>query len=64
MIRSYKVAFVLLFVGLLVLTVLAVSSSAYRGATEASLDFPLLKRLRSLRGVHRSSVTALATGLR
>ena len=51
MIRSYKVAFVLLFVGLLVLTVLAVSSSAYRGATEASLDFPLLKRLRSLRGV-------------
>ncbi len=39
MIRSYKVAFVLLFVGLLVLTVLAVSFSTYRGATKVSLDF-------------------------
>lgn len=39
MIRSYKAAFVLLFVGLLVLTVLAVSSNTYRRASEASLDF-------------------------
>lgn len=38
MIRSYKVAFVALFVGLLVLTVFAVSVNTYRHATRVSLD--------------------------
>lgn len=38
MIRSYRVAFVALFVGLLVLTILAVSINTYRRATEVSLD--------------------------
>ena len=37
-IRSYKVAFVALFVGLLVLTVFAVSVNTYRHATRVSLD--------------------------
>lgn len=37
-IRSYKVAFVALFVGLLVLTVFAVSVNTYRHATQVSLD--------------------------
>lgn len=39
MIRSYKVAFVALFVGLLVLTMFAVSVNTYRHATRVSLDF-------------------------
>ena len=39
MIRSYKVAFVALFVGLLVLTMFAVSVNTYRHATQVSLDF-------------------------
>jgi adenylate cyclase len=38
MIRSYKVAFVLLFVGLLVVTILAVSANGYSQATRVSLD--------------------------
>ncbi|MBK1619066.1 hypothetical protein CKO42_11610 [Lamprobacter modestohalophilus] len=38
MIRSYKVAFVALFVGLLALTVFAVSVNTYRHATRVSLD--------------------------
>jgi adenylate cyclase len=38
MIRSYKVAFVVLFVGLLVVTILAVSVNGYSQATRVSLD--------------------------
>jgi len=38
MIRSYKVAFVSLFVGLLVLTIVAVSANGYSQATRVSLD--------------------------